>query len=46
MTFCVIRYTGHLRDYFFRRKRDGLPLVRGLIGHDTQTCDNRICDVE
>lgn len=31
MTFCVIRYAGSLRDYFFKRKSDGLPFRKALL---------------
>ena len=31
MTFCVVRYTGPLRDYFFRRKAEGLPFRKALL---------------
>ncbi len=31
MTFCVFRYTGAFRDYFFRRKREGLPFRKALL---------------
>jgi transposase len=31
MTFCVIRYAGSLRDYFFRRKSEGLPFRKALL---------------
>lgn len=31
MTFCVIRYTGPFRDYFFRRKREGLPFRKAML---------------
>lgn len=31
MTFCVVRYAGPFRDYFFRRKREGLPFRKALL---------------
>ncbi len=31
MTFCVVRYVGPFRDYFFRRKREGLPFRKALL---------------
>lgn len=31
MTFCVIRYAGPFRDYFFRRKREGLPFRKAMM---------------
>ena len=31
MTFCVVRYIGPLRDYFFRRKAEGLPFRKALL---------------
>jgi transposase len=31
MTFCVVRYAGPLRDYFFRRKAEGLPFRKALL---------------
>jgi hypothetical protein len=31
MTFCVVRYAGQFRDYFFRRKREGLPFRKALL---------------
>ena len=31
MTFCVVRYAGPFRDYFFRRKQDGLPFRKALL---------------
>jgi transposase len=31
MTFCVIRYAGPFRDYFFRRKEEGLPFRKALL---------------
>jgi transposase len=31
MTFCVVRYAGPLRDYFFRRKSEGLPFRKALL---------------
>jgi transposase len=31
MTFCVVRYTGPFRDYFFRRKKEGLPFRKALL---------------
>lgn len=31
MTFCVVRYAGAFRDYFFRRKREGLPFRKALL---------------
>jgi transposase len=32
ITFCVVRYTGPFRDYFFRRKKEGLPFRKALLG--------------
>ena len=31
MTFCVVRYAGPFRDYFFRRKREGLPFRKAIL---------------
>ena len=31
MTFCVVRYVGPFRDYFFRRKREGLPFRKAML---------------
>ena len=31
MTFCVVRYAGPFRDYFFKRKREGLPFRKALL---------------
>jgi transposase len=31
MTFCVVRYAGAFRDYFFKRKREGLPFRKALL---------------
>jgi len=31
MTFCVVRYAGPFREYFFRRKREGLPFRKALL---------------
>ena len=31
MTFCVIRYAGPFRDYFFKRKREGLPFRKAIM---------------
>ncbi len=31
MTFCVIRYDGQFKDYFCRRKREGLPFRKALL---------------
>jgi transposase len=31
MTFCVVRYDGPFREYFFRRKREGLPFRKALL---------------
>jgi len=31
MTFCVVRYKGPFRDYFFRRKEEGLPFRKALL---------------
>ncbi len=31
MAFCVVRYAGPFRDYFFRRKRGGLPFRKALL---------------
>jgi len=31
MTFCVIRYAGQFKDYFLRRKREGLPFRKAIL---------------
>lgn len=31
MTFCVVRYAGPFRDYFFKRKREGLPFRKAVL---------------
>jgi hypothetical protein len=31
MTFCVVRYSGPFRDYFFRRKQEGLPFKKAIM---------------
>ena len=31
MTFCVVRYAGPFREYFFKRKREGLPFRKALL---------------
>ena len=31
MAFCVVRYAGPFRDYFFRRKKEGLPFRKALL---------------
>lgn len=31
MTFCVIRYAGPFKDYFLRRKREGLPFRKAIL---------------
>ena len=31
MTFCVARYADVFRDYFFWRKREGLPFRNALL---------------
>lgn len=31
MAFCVVRYAGPFRDYFLKRKREGLPFRKALL---------------
>lgn len=31
MTFCVVRYPGPFKDYFTRRKREGLPFRKAIL---------------
>lgn len=31
MTFCVVRYAGPFREYFFKRKHEGLPFRKALL---------------
>ncbi|HVN25623.1 MAG TPA: hypothetical protein VMT71_16765 [Syntrophorhabdales bacterium] len=31
MTFCVVRYVGPFRDYFFQGEREGLPFRKALL---------------
>jgi len=31
MIFCVVLYAGPLRDYFLRRKDEGLPFRKALL---------------